>query len=119
MSSEETTNHKRKGDETMTTTNSTKVRIRLGHQSSIQGAIWCEPVGWTPANEIEGADWCEGAWLDDESSVAGLVWFHDGVPHDEDDVLAVELDDLRVASCGDCRVIGEVEVADPGPATPY
>ena len=84
------------------------VTVLIGHRSSIAGARWCRPVGWTPRNQIEGADWNDdGAWLTEEGEAAGLVVFgHD----DEGETVTVGLDDLRVASSGDCRVIGGVEV---------
>lgn len=85
------------------------VSVRLMHYSSIPGARWCEPVGWEPTNEIEGAEHQEkGSWWDDQEEVAGLVCFVSG---NEDDEIEVSLDDLRIASCGDCRVIGKVDLS--------
>lgn len=85
------------------------VTVLLGHRSSIAGARWCRPVGWTPSNQIDGADWHDdGAWLSEDSEEAGLVVLgHDG---SEGETVTVGLDDLRVASSGDCRVIGPVEI---------
>ena len=81
--------------------------VQLQHRSSIQQARWCQPVGWEPANKIEGAEFVDGSWWGETEEEAGLVCFVEG---DEGDEIEVALDDLRVASCGDCRVIGEVEV---------
>lgn len=83
------------------------VTVRLNHNSSISGAIWCEPVGWEPHNELEGAEFSEGSWWSDEEEEAGLVWFGVG---DEGEVIEADLDDLRVAACGNCRVVDKVRL---------
>lgn len=86
-----------------------QVEVIVGHRSSIAGARWCRPIGWSPRNRIEGADWSDedGAWLTEDGEAAGIVIFG----HDEEgDTVTVGLDDLRVASSGECRVIGEVVV---------
>lgn len=88
---------------------SVEVAVRVCHRSSIAGARWCQPVGWSPRNRIEGADWDDGdgVWNDENGEAAGIVVFgHDA----EGDTVTVGLDDLRVVSSGDCRVIGEVEI---------
>lgn len=85
------------------------VAVLVGHRSGIAGARWCRPVGWSPRNRIEGAEWSDeaGAWNSEYEEEAGIVVFgHDN----EGDTVTVGLDDLRVASSGECRVIGEVEV---------
>jgi hypothetical protein len=84
------------------------VTVRLMHDASIPNARWCVPVGWEPQNDIEGADFVDGSWWSDDEE-AGLVWFGDRNAYGVEEVVVVSLDDLRVASCGDCRVIGEVE----------
>jgi hypothetical protein len=86
------------------------VEVEVCHASSIPGARWCRPVGWSPRNAIDGAEWSDGdgAWHDENGDAAGIVVYGD---HAEGDRVTVALDDLRVASCGDCRVVGEVEVA--------
>lgn len=87
--------------------------VRLAHHSSIQGARWATPVGWEPANQIEGAEyagdgsWWEGSGEESNQQAAGLVCWAEG---DEGEEIEVAADDLRVASCGDCRVIGPVEL---------
>jgi len=86
------------------------VTVRMLHHSSIPNARWCEPVGWEPANEVEGAETYDGSWWDESEEIAGLVWFGDRDAYEMDEVAEVDLADLRVASCGDCRVIGEVEL---------
>lgn len=91
----------------MTTTKT--VKVRLLHNSSIPSARWCEPIDWQPANEIAGAEPCDGSWWSDDEQVAGLVWFGDRNAYGANEVIHADLDDIRVASCGDCRVIGEVE----------
>lgn len=91
----------------MTATTGT-VTVRLLHNSSIPGARWCDPVGWEPANAIEGAELVDGSWWNDDGEVAGLVWFGDRSECGASEVIEVRLEDLRVASCGNCRVIGEV-----------
>lgn len=72
-------------------------------------ANWCEPVGWSPASRIDGAEWLDGAWVTADSEAAGLVVY--GHRDDAGEEIEVGLDDLRVVRSGDCRVIGEVEVA--------
>jgi len=89
----------------MATTTRKTLTVRLGHRSSISGARWCQPIGWEPANTIQGAEFIDGSWWGEEE--AGIVCF---VAGDEDDEIEVELDDLRLASCGDCRVIGTVDI---------
>ena len=86
-----------------------KVAIRLLHKSSIQGGIWCEPAGWKPANDIEGAEFVDGSWWAQREEVAGLVWFGNPVGC-EDEIIEVSLECISVASCGDCRVIGDVKL---------
>lgn len=94
----------------MTATKTKTIRVRLLHNASIPSARWCEPIGWEPANEIAGAELVDGAWWDADEQVAGLVWFGERDAYGHEEVIDVTLDDLRVASCGDCRVIGEVEL---------
>jgi hypothetical protein len=91
-------------------TTTTLLTIRLLHNASIPGARWCEPVGWEPANVIEGSELDDGAWWDADEQTAGLVWFGEVDAYGSGDVVEVTADDLRVASCGDCRVIGEVQI---------
>ena len=102
----------------MTATTKT-VTVRITHGSSIPGACWCQPVGWEPANEREGASYIDGSWYDDDGDdaapeVAGLVWFGNPEEYEGDEdqelVIEVSIDDLRIASCGDCKVIGEVKL---------
>lgn len=86
-----------------------EVEVIVGHRSSIAGARWCQPSGWSPRNRVEGADWSDGdgAWTTEEGEAAGIVIFG----HDEEgETVTVSVDDLRVASSGECRVIGEVEI---------
>lgn len=88
---------------------SVELTVAVGHRSGIAGARWCRPVGWSPRNQIDGADWTDddGAWTTEEGEAAGIIVFG----HDEEgETVTVGLDDLRVASSGDCRVIGEVQV---------
>lgn len=86
-----------------------RLAVTVGHQSSIPGARWCRPVGWSPRNRFDGADWYDedGAWTTEDGEEAGIVVFGD---YDEGETVTVGLDDLRVAQSGDCRVIGEVQV---------
>ncbi len=84
--------------------------VTLMHNASIPGARWCEPKGWEPANVIEDADFVDGAWWYDDEQAAGLVWFGNRDAYGARETVEVSLDDLRVASCGDCRVIGAVEI---------
>jgi hypothetical protein len=76
-------------------------------------------VGWEPSNELGGASFIDGSWYDDESDisapeVAGIVWFGDVDEYEECDndelIIECSLDDLRIASCGDCKVIAEVKM---------
>lgn len=87
-------------------------RVRLLHNASIPGARWCEPLDWEPANQIDGSEFVDGGWWDAEEQTAGLVWFGDRNAYGAEEVIDASLDDLRVASCGDCRVIGAVELSD-------
>lgn len=86
-----------------------QVEVIVGHRSSIAGARWCRPIGWSPRNRVEGADWSDedGAWLTEEGEAAGIVVFTED---EEGEKVTVGLDDLRVASSGDCRVAGNVVV---------
>lgn len=88
-----------------------RVEVTVGHRSGIAGARWCLPVGWSPRNRVLGAGWSDedGAWTTEGGEVAGLVVFTQD-DEDEGETVTVGLDDLRVVSCGDCRVIGEVQV---------
>jgi len=86
-----------------------QLKIRLGRRSSIPQARWCVPIGWEPSNVIEGAEFVDGSWWGENEEEAGLVCFTQG---DEGQEYCVALGDLRVASCGDCRVIGEVQLSD-------
>lgn len=81
--------------------------VKLCHCSSIPNARWCEPVGWEPVNEIEGAEFLDGSWWSENEEEAGLVAFVEG---NEGDEIDVSPDSLRVVSCGDCRILGTVEV---------
>ena len=85
------------------------ISVVVGHRSGIAGARWCRPIGWSPRNRIEGADWSDedGAWLTEEGEAAGIVVFTED---EEGETVTVGLDDLRVASSGDCRVAGNVVV---------
>jgi hypothetical protein len=85
------------------------LEVEVGHPASIPGARWCRPVGWSPQNVIDGAEWFDGdgSWQDENGDAAGIVIFDIGR---EGDRVTVGLNDLRVASCGDCRVVGEVIV---------
>lgn len=84
------------------------VRVRLLHNASIPNARWCEPVGWVPKNVIAGAELVDGAWWDEYEEVAGMVLFGD---HSFElyEVAEVNLGVLRVASCGNCRVLAKVK----------
>jgi len=90
----------------MTTTKT--LTVTLQHTSSIPGARWATPKGWEPLNQIAGADFVDGSWWGEESEEAGIVYFGEGADGEE---IEANLDDLRVVSTGDCRVIGNVEIA--------
>ncbi len=94
----------------MTAAKTVTVTVRLLHNASIPNARWCEPVGWEPANVVGGSEWVDGAWWDDYEQAAGLVWFGHPYEYGANEVVEANLDDLRVASCGDCRVIGAVKL---------
>jgi hypothetical protein len=82
------------------------MKIRVNQKSSVSGASWCVPVGWEPDNQIEGAEFVDGSWWTEESEEAGLLYFGDGEAGTE---VEATFADIRVASCGNCQVIGEVE----------
>ncbi len=94
----------------MNATKTVTVRVRLMHDASIPGARWCEPIGWEPANVIEGSELDDGAWWDADEQTAGLVWLGDRNAYGAAEVIEANISDLRVASCGDFRVIGEVQI---------
>jgi len=81
------------------------MKVQLNQKCSIQGSRWCTPLGWEPRNQIEGAEFTDGSWWDETEEVAGLVCFTDG---EEGELISVKLSDLRIASTGNCKVIGEV-----------
>lgn len=87
-------------------------RVRLLHNASIPGARWCEPIGWEPTHEVEGAEFVDGGWWSDDEEEAGLVWFGERDAYGHQEIIEASLDDLRVASCGEVRILGEVKVAD-------
>lgn len=92
---------------------STQVKVKILHDSSIPNSRWCEPIDWEPANEIDGAEYTDGSWRDATEEVAGIVTFDaHAVLESEDAIVEVPLDSLRVATCGDCRVIGPVEITE-------
>lgn len=87
------------------------VKVVLCHNcSSIPNARWCYPLGFDPVNKVEGAEYENGAWWDGEEEVAGLVWLGNPDEYGAHEHVAVPLDSLRVATSGDCRVIGRVEI---------
>jgi hypothetical protein len=85
----------------MTTETTKTVTVKLNHNSSIPQARW------EPTNEVEGAEFLDGSWWGVSNEEAGLVCFVRG---DEGDEIEVSLDDLRVVSTGNCRVISKVEI---------
>ena len=82
-------------------------RIKIGHQSPMVGAHWCHPIGWSPANKISDTKFENGAWRNRDGEVAGIVYF---TPLDEGEEVEVDLDDLRVAACGEWQILEEVTV---------
>jgi hypothetical protein len=88
------------------------MKIRINHKSSVSGASWCTPIGWEPDNQIEEAEFVDGSWWSEESEEAGLLYFGEAQEGEE---IEASFADLRVASCGDCRVIGEVESSNAVP----
>lgn len=91
----------------------TKVDIRISHRCSIPGTYWCEPIGWEPTNKVNGFPSERGSWWDDSEVIAGLVWFGSlEKGEDEGDILEVDPSELSVASCGNCRVIAKVTIAE-------
>ena len=88
------------------------MKIRINHKSSVSGASWCTPIGWEPDNQIEEAQFVDGSWWSDVEEEAGLLYFGEAQEGEE---IEASFADLRVASCGDCRVIGEVESSNAVP----
>ena len=84
-------------------------RIKIGHQSPMVGAHWCHPIGWSPANKISDTKFENGAWRNDDGEVAGIVYF---TPLNEGEEVEVDLDDLRVAACGEWEILEEVTVEE-------
>lgn len=89
---------------------SNPVAIRLLHSAPIPNAIWCEPVGWKPANTIKGSIWVDNSWWDDYEETAGMMWFGNRQLHGPGDVIWADLDRLHVVSCQECRVLEQVEL---------
>lgn len=87
-----------------------RFRIRIGHPSPMVGARWCQPVGWTPENVVAGSEFSEGSWRDHGRETAALVYF---TPLEEGQEVDVELDDLRVATCDEWKIIAKVVPAKP------
>jgi len=83
------------------------MKVLLQHVSSIRGARWCRPIGWDPKNKVEGAEFVGDSWWSEGEGKAGLVCFSEGAEGTE---IEVAVDDLKVASCGECKVISEVQV---------
>jgi hypothetical protein len=71
------------------------------------GAHWCQPIGWTPGNEIPGSEFKDGSWRDQSRETAGIIYF---TPMDDGVEVEVPLGDLRVATCDEWHIIGEVIV---------
>lgn len=86
------------------------ITVRLMHNSSIPQARWAKPIGWEPQNEIGGSEYVDGSWWDEYEETAGIVCFAEG---DEGDEIEVSVDECRIASTGNCRVIEKVKVAKP------
>ena len=86
------------------------MQVLINHKSSVSGASWCTPIGWEPDNRIEGAEFIDGSWWSDDCQKAGLLFFGEAT---EGEQIEATFADLRVASCGNCRVIGEVEFGTP------
>lgn len=91
-----------------------KVKVKLLHKCPVPGARWCGPVGWEPANKIKGAAYEDGAWWDGREEVASLIWLGDPNQHGAFHEITVPLDDLRVATAGECRVLEKVKCDGPG-----
>lgn len=86
-----------------------KLRIRIGHQSPMIGAHWCQPVGWTPKNVIAGSEFKNGSWRDRGRGreTAGIIYF---TPLEEGHEVDVAPEDLRIVTCDEWHIIGEVEI---------
>lgn len=82
--------------------------VELQHRAAIGGTRWVKPIGWEPKNEFAGSEFTDGSWWDANEETHGLIAFN--TTGEEGETVEVSLDDLRVASCGNCRVIGEVKV---------
>lgn len=89
------------------------VKVRLLHNSSIPNARWCDPVGWDAGNVLLGAEYDEGSWWQGWEQVAGLVWIGNPNEYGVREVIECELSALRVASCGECRILGPVFMKEP------
>lgn len=90
------------------TTTTTNLAVELQHKSPTSGARWVKPIGWEPANQIDGSEFLDGSWWDANEETHGLVVFN--TTGTEGETIEVSLHDIRLASCGNCRVIGEVKL---------
>jgi hypothetical protein len=89
-----------------------KVKVQLLHCASIPGSRWCNPMGWHPTNKVDGAEYEDFTWWDSsDEEAAGLLWLGDVNAHGANEVAMVNLTDLRVASCGDMRILGNVTLS--------
>jgi hypothetical protein len=86
------------------------LKVRVLGSSSIPNTRWCEPVDWEPKNEFAGSSYAEGAWWDDHEATAGLVWLGHGRKPNAGEILEVSPEELKVVSCGECRILGEVQL---------
>lgn len=84
-------------------------RIKIGHQSPMVGAHWCRPIGWTPANQIADSEFVDGSWRNHLGETAGIIYF---TPRSDGEEIEVPSEDLRIAACGEWRILGEVLIAE-------
>lgn len=90
------------------------LKVRMLHDCSIPSLRWVDPVGWEPSDVIDGLKWTSNAWWgDDDEEAYGLAWVGDVNAYGVREVTEVDADDLRIVSCGDCRVICKPQIGEP------
>lgn len=90
------------------------VQVQLLHSASVPGARWCSPIGWVPGNEIIGSVYEDGSWWDDSEETAGLIVLRAASEYGWGDKAEVDVNDLRVASCGDVQIVQPVVLPTKG-----
>ena len=85
-----------------------KVKVQMLHDCSAPNLRWVEPVNWAPANVVNGLTFTDGGWWGDDEQEYGLAWNGDVNSFGAGETVEVSASDLRIVSCGECRVISKL-----------